>query len=778
LDGAIWFRNSFELPEAWAGKNLVLELGRVRDLDVTYVNGKKIGSTEGTSNREYVIDANVLRKGKNEILVQVINFYDKGGMVGARGGKKAFLVHPQGEDPSKGIVLPSTWKYWIQDETPPAFPRYMADYQPFGDVFLKFENQKPVTYYRRELDLRTAISRVWCIQEGVKFTREYFASAPHQAIVMHIEGDKPGKVSLSARLNSVHTLSSTRKQDESTLSLTVQVRNGALRGVSYLRVEVSGGKVKTTGDEISIEKADEATFYLVAATNFKNYKDVSGDPQAICESTVRGLQGKEYAEIRSEHIKEYQQYFNTLSLDLGAAKTELLPTNERIAKFAGTPDPALLTLYLQYGRYLLISSSRPGTGPANLQGIWNNLLTPPWGSKYTTNINAEMNYWPSEILNLSSCSEPLFGLIDDVAETGAMTAKAHYGAPGWVVHHNTDLWRGTAPVNASNHGIWVTGGAWLTQHLWEHYLFTQDKEFLQKRAYPRMKEAANFFVSFLVKDPNTGWLISTPSNSPEQGGLVAGPAMDHQIIRELFRNCVEASEILGVDAPFRQTLKEKLDHLAPDQIGKFGQLQEWLEDKDDTTNRHRHVSHLWAVYPGKGITWDRTPDLMKAARQSLIYRGDGGTGWSLAWKVNLWARFKDGDHSMRMVKALLSPAEDGSGGERGGVYRNLFDAHPPFQIDGNFGGAAGIAEMLVQSHMDYIDLLPALPSLLSDGEIRGICARGGFVLNLRWQKGKLQQVEVVSQAGKDCFLKYGAQEVRFPTRKGQTYKLNGNLKKL
>jgi alpha-L-fucosidase 2 len=422
----------------------------------------------------------------------------------------------------------------------------------------------------------------------------------------------------------------------------------------------------------------------------------------------------------------------------------------------------------------LISSSRPGTRPANLQGIWNDLLTPPWGSKYTTNINVEMNYWPAELLNLSPMHEPLFNMIDELSKTGKKTAKEYYNAPGWVLHHNTDLWRGTAPINASNHGIWVGGSGWLSHHLWEHYLFTQDKNFLKSEAYPIMKQSALFYNSYLVKDPKTGWLISGPSNSPEQGGLVMGPSMDHEIIRSLFRAVIAASEILGIDKDLRDEFENKLSKIAPDQIGKYGQLQEWLKDVDDTSNKHRHVSHLWAVYPGDEINWEKNPEFMKAARQSLIYRGDAATGWSLGWKLNLWARFKDGDHAYKLLQMLLSPAEKGGAGS----YHNLFDAHPPFQIDGNFGGAAGIGEMLVQSHTKYIDLLPALPSALANGEIQGICARGGFQLNLKWSEGKLQTVDMLSLAGKDCLLRYNNKVFSFKTEKGKTYKLNNDLQLL
>jgi alpha-L-fucosidase 2 len=526
---------------------------------------------------------------------------------------------------------------------------------------------------------------------------------------------------------------------------------------------------------MQIENADEVTLHLVAGTNFINYKDTSGDGEAKCRHWLDGLRGKKYEDVKAEHIKEYQRYFSTLSLDLGHTVNEQLPTNERLIKYSSAKDPSLITLYLQYARYLLISSSRPGTQPANLQGIWNPLLTPPWGSKYTSNINLQMNYWPAQLLNLTPCVEPLFSLIKDVSEAGQITARDHYNATGWVLHHNTDLWRGTAPINAANHGIWVTGGAWLSNHLWDHYRFTQDMVFL-KQWYPVMKGSAEFFTDFLVKDKNTGWLISTPSNSPEQGGLVAGPTMDHQLIRDVFKNTISASEVLGIDEPFRKKVKIMYESIAPNQVGKLGQLQEWLEDRDKADNKHRHVSHLWGIYPGTDVTWD-TPKLMNAAKQSLIYRGDGGTGWSLAWKVNLWARFKDGDHTLLMINKLLEPAVDSAGNERGGAYNNLFDAHPPFQIDGNFGGAAGIAEMLVQSHMPYIELLPALPSLLSKGEIKGVRARGNFVLDIRWENHKLTHVSVISESGLPCVIKYRDKEIRFNTQKGKTYTMNGDLKR-
>jgi len=651
---------------------------------------------------------------------------------------------------------------------PPA-SRYEAAYQPFADLWLRFhDTTAQVSDYRRELDLNTAISRTSFTADGVTYTREYLASAPQQVIVTHLSASSPGHISFTAQLTALHKGYTTRKINDSTIALSLKVANGALKGESWLKISARQGKVVVNDSNIVVTNANEATLYLTAATNFRNYKDVSGNPAGLCAQAISKLSGLNYNSIRKAHVKDYQRYFNTFSVDLGSGQTQL-PTDQRIRQFTAATDPALAALYVQYARYLMISGSRPGSQPLNLQGIWNDLLSPPWDSKYTTNINLEMNYWPAEVLNLSACTAPLMQLIREVSEAGRATAKEHYGAPGWVLHHNTDLWRGTAPINASDHGIWVTGGAWLSHHLWEHYLYTKDKAFLQQTAYPVMKEAARFFVDFLVKDPATGWLISTPSNSPEQGGLVAGPTMDHQIIRDLFKNCEAASEILQTDAAFRQTLQAKYKQIAPNQIGKYGQLQEWMQDVDDPKNNHRHVSHLWGVFPGTDISWDRSPELMKAARQSLIFRGDGGTGWSLAWKINLWARFKDGNHTLTMINTLLTPAEDLNGKVHGGSYTNLFDAHPPFQIDGNFGGASGIAEALLQSHMGYIELLPALPDAWTSGEVKGICARGGYVLDFSWQQGQLQQLRVKATANGTCELRYKNEQLQFNTQKGKTY---------
>ncbi len=772
LDGAVWLRTSFELSAALESKDLILDLNRIRDYDLTYVNGKLVGTQDNTEARKYKVPKELLNSGKNTVAVLVINYTDKGGIAGFKDTTRHIGLYPAGEEAAL-MSLNGLWKYAVQDDNPPAVGAYQAAYQPFGDLFLEFKNAEQATGYKRELNIQNAVAYTSYSLNGINFKREYFVSQPSQMLAVNLSASKKSSISLDVLLSSPHKNFTIKKIDPNTIALSLKVRNGALRGESYLQVKATGGKILLDGEKIQIENADEVTLYLAAATNYKNYQDITANPATACINVLKSIIGKSYTQIKQAHTKEYQNYFNTFSLSLDKSANENLPTDLRLEKFATAADPSFVSLYLQYGRYLLISSSRPGTRPANLQGIWNDLLIPPWGSKYTTNINAEMNYWPAELLNLSPMHESLFGMISDLVISGEQTARDHYNAPGWVLHHNTDLWRGTAPINAANHGIWVTGGAWLCQHLWERYLFTQDKVFLQNKAYPIMKDAALFFKTFLITDPKTGLLISTPSNSPEQGGLVAGPTMDHQVIRTLFNNVIQASEVLKTDAALRRTLKEKVKNIAPNKIGRYGQLQEWMQDVDDTSNKHRHISHLWGMYPGSEINWDESPGLMKAARQSLIYRGDAATGWSLGWKINCWARFKDGDHTFKMIQLLMSPVKGGAGS-----YPNLFDAHPPFQIDGNFGGAAGIGEMLVQSHTKYIDILPALPEALSNGEVKGICARGGFVLDMKWKDGRLQHLTVLSKAGQLLVLRYNKKIINISTTKNGLYKFDGSLKKI
>lgn len=663
-------------------------------------------------------------------------------------------------------------------------------YQPFGDVLLDFPEHGKAINYKRQLDLGNAISSVNYEAEDVKFHREVFTSTPDQALVIRIEADKKGMINFTTGLNSPHSnYEVSVSGDEVILKGKA---NNYLKELGYdgkpypdskitfearLKVVNEGGELLHNGNSIQIKNAKSATLFLVAATSFVSYSDISANPTERCNNYLKKLDGKSYEELKSEHIKDYQGLYNRVELDLGSSEISNRPTNERINTFKQDEDPALVALLYQFGRYLLISSSRPGTQPANLQGIWNDRLAPAWDSKYTININTEMNYWPAEIANLSELSDPLIEMVEDLAITGQNVAKEHYNMNGWVAHHNTDIWRGAAPINNANHGIWVVGGAWLSQHLWWHYQFTGDKDYLKNKAYPILKEASRFFTEYLVPHPdNPEWLISGPSNSPELGGLVMAPTMDHQIIRNLFANTIEASEILGIDEDFAKILNEKRAKIAPNRIGQHGQLQEWLEDNDDPKNEHRHVSHLWGLHPGNEIHPITTPDLAEACKVTLSHRGDGGSGWSRAWKINFYARLLDGDHSFLLLKNLITPSTvyDRYAPNNGGLYANLFDACPPFQIDGNFGATSGITEMLLQSHLRnengdyYLDILPALPSELSNGKIKGIKGRGGFEISISWENGVLVSVEVKSLVGNNLKLRYRGELISQETTKGES----------
>ncbi len=671
-------------------------------------------------------------------------------------------------------------------------PLHQRAYQAFGDLLLDFPglNEPEFTGYRRDLNLDTAISTVTYTIQGVTYKREIFASYPAKTIVVRLTASKPASITFETTLKSAHSGSQISSTPAGELSMSGAVEDSAIRYEARLHVEAQGGSRTHGNGRIAIANADSATLILTSATNFKNYKDVTANPVERNTAALTADRGRSFDALRAEHIADYQRLFHRVSLDLGTTDAAKLPTDRRIAAFAKGSDPALVALLFQYGRYLMIGSSRPGGQPANLQGLWNESNNPPWDSKYTDNINTEMNYWPVEETNLSECHLPLFDALKDLAVSGAITAKEQYGAHGWVLHHNFDLWRGTAPINASNHGIWETGGAWLSTHLWEHYLFTGDRQFLSETAYPLMKGAALFFVDAMVKDPASGFLITGPSNSPEQGGLVMGPTMDREIVRTLFAETVAAARILKVDTALSEQLDSMRKQIAPHRIGQYGQLQEWMEDKDDPKNEHRHVSHLWAVYPGSEITPYGTLDLFKAARQSLIYRGDAATGWSMGWKINLWARFLDGDHAYKILQNLIYPATDKTRTtpSHAGLFANMFDAHPPFQIDGNFGATAGIAEMVLQSDDPYgtptsltpvqsgeeafVNLLPALPSAFPNGSVSGLRARGGLEVAIAWKDGKLAHATLKPAESKVVKVRYNGKEIQIQAKAGQVIQLD------
>ncbi|MDJ1481778.1 glycoside hydrolase family 95 protein [Cytophagaceae bacterium YF14B1] len=636
-------------------------------------------------------------------------------------------------------------------------------FQPVGNLELTFNGHDNYTNYYRELNISRAVTKTSYTVGGITYTRETFASLPDRVIVMQLTASKPSSLSFSVAYACPHKSSSVVTTASNDLELTGVTSDhegvkGMVKFKGITRIKLNGGTLAKTDSSLIIQGANSATIFISIGTNFNNYKDLSGDESKRAETYVKQAYSKSFASLVKAHVAAYQQLFNRVKLDLGPSKASQVPTDEQLKNFRNTNDPALVVLYYQYGRYLLISSSQPGGQPANLQGIWNNKMSPPWDSKYTININTEMNYWPAEKTNLTELHDPLFQLVKELSETGQETARVMYGARGWMAHHNTDIWRINGPVDGAFWGVWNAGGGWLSQHLWEHYLYTGDKAFLES-VYPVLRGASLFYVDFLVEHPKYHWLVVAPANSPENApkahegsSLDAGTTMDNQIVYDVFSSTIRAAEILNKDASFVDTLKQKRGRLAPMHIGQHNQLQEWLDDVDDPNDHHRHISHLYGLFPSNQISPYRTPELFAAARNTLIQRGDVSTGWSMGWKINWWAKMLDGNHAYKLIQNQLTPL--GVNPDGGGTYTNLFDAHPPFQIDGNFGCTSGITEMLMQSSDGAVHLLPALPDAWPGGTVSGLKARGGFdIVSMEWKDTKLVKLVVKSILGGNLRLR-------------------------